>query len=1317
MRDESGQEPQATPKPAFTFGTLTAQTNSNNVFGQPSGGANPFASFGTPAKDATQPQQTSTQTAEALKNPFAAFGQKAAEPLKTPSSIFASSGAQTNGFSASSIFGTSTPKTQPFTTFGQQKDNSSTAALNPFGKPVTQLNGITSKNSSLIDKAEPSRPIFGAATTSNSADASTASGTEFSTTALGSSTTKPLNNLFSSSEVNKPGSTPDKPAKPVFSFGKAQEGVSFPPASPTKHDGTHKGSSHSTQTEGLENSSSSTPNELSGSQGPTKTSTLFSRLAQSQSSAPANDNANEKPKPTFAFDLAAGKAPNASQDHSTSSSIFAPKPSQISPTKVPDSSVPAGVSSISPPKNPGGSMFQLSGSSGNMFDRVSSPAKAVTNGPSNTPAEGPGEKGENTTDEINTPVPLPSTVESQLEDPFTSPAKSACGSQVPRMPTSNIFTRAAQNASISATSPTPSITSNPSTQSGIGNQDTQSAGPSQKIKFSSRGPSNIPSDLDDATRTAVDIGHRLRSLNQGLINFLTSLEPSTDDFGRAIEYYADVRQALGKPLKFHQRASAGEKRKSLDGSNHENVDRAPKRHKSLDERAISQPSLELISASSIFNQSENAPSVVGQSPPTFSFTPKPTEAQTPQQPLVKQTNTPLFGQHQNSIGSTGQTASTSFPNSDNNEAQTSLQPFDKAASTSSIFGRPQNNMNVFGMASSSNSFAPKTLDEQATPKASAKSTSTASLFGQPQVNTFTFGGTPSTKSLSPNGTEELQTDRHDRNKNNTTILSAGTVDKRKVAELSVDGSEDAEASPDDYNQSAKRSGISSHFPVDQEADEENEQSGDDDQDEHSEDESSGAEEDEPQDPIYEPGIDEADEADDQEEESDSNGDDNNLQKAMDGSQKVPVPESSNVGKSLFDRVEPNPNKQNETSDLNSRDTSSAAEVASKPSTSSLFANKTSGSGQFPSFTPTDAGTANHLSTSNLFSKTVSEAAQPSPFTSSTGFSFGSSAKNTSNLFGSSYTFGQKVNPLENWTKPASAKDSPAGTPTSATPNGFPGSGLFGSRPATPDEEAKDKSRPHGTSIFDNAPKFVGDQTFKEGTPIKFANSTAAPTPSVNITAPSPKGKDDEKASLPKPNGGLFGFDNQKSQSGTKPPQTSSGVGFSFANPQKLNPPNFLTPSVTSSANTSRATSPGATDTDSATDGVEEAKTEDQVNLMESRPGEENDDVLFNVARARAFVHLDKVWQHRAYGPLRVLKNKDTGKTRILFRTDPGSQIIVNSLLVPGFEYKATPTGKDAGTITCMVPKEDGTVESWLFKIGKLEQTKELAAVMEANKNN
>ncbi|MCJ1479553.1 hypothetical protein MMC13_008239 [Lambiella insularis] len=286
-----------------------------------------------------------------------------------------------------------------------------------------------------------------------------------------------------------------------------------------------------------------------------------------------------------------------------------------------------------------------------------------------------------------------------------------------------------------------------------------------------------------------------------------------------------------------------------------------------------------------------------------------------------------------------------------------------------------------------------------------------------------------------------------------------------------------------------------------------------------------------------------------------------------------------------------------------------------------------------------------------------------------------------------------------------------------------------------------------------SPKSQFDKTWKPDSPIKFGGSSNVP--SLNITESSPGksafnfhtklfGSTAASASAPS----LFGsktvpvsspsqasvFSTSSSTapktnvgfSFTAPPVPSAStptVGFGFGGPPKPFA-SLAAPSVLDSANSSRATSPGlSTGGESAAEGGEDDTQNDvQIDIAGGRAGEENENVLFEV-KAKAMeldvnMNVEETkkkpeWFVRGVGQLRVLKHRDTGKTRVLLRAGPAGKIALNAALMSGMNYK------HAGekTITFGAATGAGKVAKWTVRVGKKEDAAKLALLLEENKSN
>ncbi|KAL2401551.1 hypothetical protein ABEF93_007064 [Exophiala dermatitidis] len=413
-------------------------------------------------------------------------------------------------------------------------------------------------------------------------------------------------------------------------------------------------------------------------------------------------------------------------------------------------------------------------------------------------------------------------------------------------------------------------------------------------------------------------------------------------------------------------------------------------------------------------------------------------------------------------------------------------------------------------------------------------------------------------------------------------------------------------------------------------------------------------------------------------------DDNDFQKALDRSAG-----RTNAGKSLFDRIEPNPDRQ-----------ASNEGGSGTGSTPPIFQ-----SAKNSSFPPAVWGS--HIG------KSTPEAPTFSPITPATG-----AAKSG---YKPASTFNFTPTPVTTTAAQTPGASIFAGGVTKGGP--VPGEGLFGSRPSTPSNA--DKNNNLAKSIL-TSPAGT-DNTWKEGAPISFGsgnNSSNGPT--FKFTSASPR---DNDSSTPKPFGSLFGTPSTTA----KNTETSNQVGFQFGVPNSSTPaPGFLGAishlgggSAGSSAVSSRATSPGVTDNESvATNETDETPEDPQASLMESRAGEENESCLWE-GRSKAVMFVTKEmaqgtklnpndWNSMGVGQIRLLKHKETGKTRIVFRVEPNANILINSHLVDGVAYENASTSKSGAVKGPLFYK--GNLVRWVLKVKTPDMASELAKLMEDNKS-
>lgn len=399
----------------------------------------------------------------------------------------------------------------------------------------------------------------------------------------------------------------------------------------------------------------------------------------------------------------------------------------------------------------------------------------------------------------------------------------------------------------------------------------------------------------------------------------------------------------------------------------------------------------------------------------------------------------------------------------------------------------------------------------------------------------------------------------------------------------------------------------------------------------------------------------------------------------------------NTGKSLFDRVEPNPEKKTEPK-VNGEN------VESKGFGSNF--NFNSGNEIGSGFTAKNSSFKPRILGADAV-KSTPEAPTFSPITPAT----------TSPYKPSIFSF--QPTPPTTTPTPALGSSVLAGGSTSAGFAKF--EGMFGSRPSTPNPPETEK---------ETAASLPGpvNHTWTVGSPIRFGTTSA---PNINVTEASPE-KDKDGDKTPKPNfSGLFGTP----ASGSAPKSADASLGFSFGSkpaPGFLSATKSLVPeSGLSSGLSSRGTSPGLTDNESVAtnDTDSEVPTDPQASYGDSRAGEEHEDCLFEAkSKALRFITKDgavgsfkgkeDTWQTVGAGVIRLLKNKDTNKARIVFRAEPGGNIIVNSNILPKMVYRNMDQGKSSGAVTGGLWNErDSRLERWVFKLKTGLMAEELAAMM------
>ena len=266
--------------------------------------------------------------------------------------------------------------------------------------------------------------------------------------------------------------------------------------------------------------------------------------------------------------------------------------------------------------------------------------------------------------------------------------------------------------------------------------------------------------------------------------------------------------------------------------------------------------------------------------------------------------------------------------------------------------------------------------------------------------------------------------------------------------------------------------------------------------------------------------------------------------------------------------------------------------------------------------------------------------------------------------------------------------------------------------------------------FNSSTTAIGDHTWKPESPIRFGSTSATPRLNFIAASPSKQATAEQKNNTTSPYSGLFGSPKSGTDKlpikppsvlfGSAPPKPSGGiVGFGFGGPPKPNTGSLLAaPTGVNSNASSRATSPGMTTggesaNESTAEGSEDLmEHHEQINLATGGPGETDENIIFQAkAKAQEFDVNKKEWATRGIGFLRVLKHRETSKTRILMRQDPSGKIVLNTALMDAMKYEHTGEKRvkfGAATST-------GKLTNWIIQLGEKEDALKLAVVLEKNK--
>lgn len=1348
-----GQSTQQSTGGTFTFGAASnrAATNGGNFFGQASqtdhsAPANPFGQnpqSTAPANPFGQPSQPA--------NVFGGFGQQASSTPQTGGPAFnfgqtsSSSSASTNPPAFNFGQSTSVPQSPPTFNLGQGVDSQSQAPKFMFGQANPGLGNQTA-SPGFVSHSAPmesgSDPFVSGDTPMEFKGPTTKS--PFTFGQAQSQNTPVHNNPFATLGASKPEEA--KASTPLFGTSsnqlqpasENQQSIS-PPKEPTASMSEASPSSAANPFGGLFASANTTAQAASApkpafSFGTTATpqSASSTELSEEKPSAPAfkfgvphepSTPPAEIPepksaKPAFSFGNAIQSSPqisshapgsSAMENKLPSASLFGAKPTEpenVASSQGPSLSAPASENTLDETiqtKNTkaatANSGLNLPSStkpvsSGGLFSPEKTPAHVASTpgfsfgNPRNSSAFPPQTRSDERERSANTVTDQTSSTTSTFGTPSRPQSEQAQPTPKP-MATPSVFTTTPHQVSQPGTAK-PAFPSNAVVPA-------STAPEPLKHPVYTNAPSRTPGHIDGEQFREYDRDYRLHSLNVGLQKTLTSIDARSHDFDNLIRHYVAARDSIGASLGLYVRSVAGSKRK---GDNVDDRDEEPTRNK----RTRSE---DVHGSSTFGSQTKPTPFATG-----FPMSPRISDA--PNGPATdsmpsKTVQEGIPEPAPSSVPALFSGATASAPSS---------TAFGRSSSDSKVMANPfahlqggNQPLNEATPSSTTPTKSPPKMPAFEVPKFGTGNTNFMGAFGQKaKANADKFEKDLREKRKA----EDFDSDEDDEEAFEKKAEEELRAKKAKIEAVSQAGftpnfgsnlastksgfsfgsasglsKTSTLSSPGSNPSLSKTKMFSGQSTAETSGDQSLASSSDKDGDEHSgseynDDDGSGEDDDgeEGEDDLPEDEVLDAEEDDDDDED-----DENDLQAAMDKAKQ-----NTNTGKSLFDRIERNPNKETATSTNGEKQVSDEhTNPTAQPAQNSSFGSSMWGS---------------------QFGKSTADTPSFSPITP------GSDASKAS--YKPATTFNFTATPPSTSLTPTPGASIFAGGLTKAGP--VPGEGLFGSRPSTPSNAEK---TPGGLarSVLTSPPGT--DNTWKEGAPISFANGDKLlNAPTFKFTAPSPGENGSE---TPRPFGNLFGT----AAAGSKESETPNQLGFQFGAPVSSPAPGYLGAmshlgggSAASSTASSRATSPGLTDNESvATNDTDDTTNDPQTSLMDSRAGEENESCLWE-GRSKALMYVNQEaaqgtkmtpndWNSMGVGLMRLLKDKTTGRTRVVFRVEPSASILINSHLVEGVTYENVPSTKSGAVKGALFYK--GSLNRWVFKLKTPEMGEELAKIMEDNK--
>ncbi|CUS07723.1 unnamed protein product [Tuber aestivum] len=186
------------------------------------------------------------------------------------------------------------------------------------------------------------------------------------------------------------------------------------------------------------------------------------------------------------------------------------------------------------------------------------------------------------------------------------------------------------------------------------------------------------------------------------------------------------------------------------------------------------------------------------------------------------------------------------------------------------------------------------------------------------------------------------------------------------------------------------------------------------------------------------------------------------------------------------------------------------------------------------------------------------------------------------------------------------------------------------------------------------------------------------------------------------------------------------VGFSFGGLNKptgstsapaldsslLRPTSALSRNNSGGNTTSAVSTPGATDTDASEPNDNAHNAKNDLDLSGPGPGEEDEDSKYQM-KALVYESTKEAFKKTGSGTLRVLKNRENGKARVVVRTDIG-KVILNVGLNKALGY-AVVDDKKKNSIRIPEFLPGGATRTWLVRVKLAEDAARLAMVMNEEK--